>query len=65
MYFFNMNNFFLKIPVEIPKQPSPKKKRKSLLNSIGGVWYVKILCQKLPPLNKRRLIKKKQKRRME
>ena len=59
--FFNMKRLFLKILVELPKQPSPKKIRKSLLHVIGGGWYVKKLGQKLPPLKKRRLSKKSQK----
>ena len=52
---------FQKINVELPNQPSPKEKRKSLLNAIGGGWYVYKLGQKLPPLKKRKLSKRPQK----
>ena len=55
---FNLNKLFQKIPVELPKRPSPKEKIKSLLHAIGGGWYVKKLGQKLPPLKKRKLSKK-------
>ena len=61
MYVFNMNKLFQKIPVELPKQPIPKKKRGSLLHAIGGGWYVNNFGQKIPPLKKGRLIKKSQK----
>ena len=61
MYVFTMIFLFLKISVEFPKQPSPKGKYKSLLNSIEGGWYVKKLVQKLPPLKKRKLSKKSKK----
>ena len=54
-----MKELFQKIPVELPNQPSPKEKRKSLLHSIGGGCYVYKLGQKLPPLKKRRLTNKK------
>ena len=57
MYGFIMKKLMQKIPVELPKQPSPKEKRKSLLHAIGGGWYVNTLCQKLPPLKKSKLIK--------
>ena len=50
-----------KIPVELPKQPSPKEKRQLLLHAIGGGWYVNKLSQKLPPLKKIKLSKKAQK----
>ena len=50
MHVYNMKNLFQKIPVELPKQPSPKENRKSLLHSIGGGWYVKKIGQKLPTL---------------
>ena len=50
-----------KIPVELPKQPISKEKRKSLLHAIGGGWYVKKLGQKLTPLKKSKLSKKSQK----
>ena len=56
-----MKKLFQKIPVEFPKQPSPKVKRECLLLSIEGGWYMKTLGQKLPPLQKRILIKKSQK----
>ena len=58
MYDFNMNKLLQKIPIEIPKQTSPKKKLKSLLHYIGGGCYVNKLGQKIPPLKKRRLNKK-------
>ena len=61
MYVFNMNKLFHKTPVELPKQPNPRKKRKSLLHAIVGGWYVNKLVQKLQPLQKRRLRKKSQK----
>ena len=51
---------FLKISVELPKQPIPKGKNQSLLHAIGCGWYVKKLVQKIPPLNRRRLSKKSQ-----
>ena len=47
-----MEELFLKIPFEVPNQPSPKDKSKSLLHAIEGVWYVEKLGQKLPPLKK-------------
>ena len=53
-----MKTLFLKIPVELPKQPSTKVKNQSLLHAIGDGWYVNKLGQKLPPLNKKRLNKK-------
>ena len=40
MYVLNMEKLFQKIPVEIPKQPSPKKKLFFLLHAIGGGLYV-------------------------
>ena len=61
MHVYNMKNLFQKIQVELPKQPSPKENRESLLHSIGGGWYVKKIGQKLPTLKKRRLSKKQQK----
>ena len=61
MYVFNMKKLFQKIPFGLPKQPSRKEKRKSLLHAIGGGWYVNKLGQKLPPLKKSILIKKNQK----
>ena len=56
-----MNKKIQKIPAELPNQPIPKEKRKSLLHAIGGGWYLKKLGQKLPPLKKRKLSKKAQK----
>ena len=38
MYVFTMNILFLKIPVELPKQPSSKEKHQSLSHGIGGGW---------------------------
>ena len=52
-----MAELFKIIPVKLPNKPSPKEKRKSLLNAIGGGWYVEKLGQKLPPLKKRKLRK--------
>ena len=52
---------FHKILVELPNQPSPKEKLKSLLHAIVGGWYVEKLGQKLPPLKKIKLSKKGQK----
>ena len=56
-----MEYFFQKINVEIPNQPIPKGKRKSLLRAIKGSRYVDKLGQKLPPLKKSKLSKKFQK----
>ena len=56
-----MNNFFQKIQVEFPDQSSPKEKRKSLLHTIVGGWYVNKLGHRLPPLKKSKLSKKSQK----
>ena len=61
MYVFNKRYLFQKIPVELPNQPSPNEKRKSLLLAIGGGQFVKKLGQKLPPLKKSKLSKKSQK----
>ena len=61
IYLFNMNKLYQKISVEITKQPSPKKKQKSLLHAIEGGWYVNKLGKKLPPLKKKRLNKISQK----
>ena len=36
MYLFNMNKLIQKTPVELPKQPSPKEKRESLLHAFSG-----------------------------
>ena len=55
-----MKESFQKILVELPNQPSPKEKLKSLLHAIGCVWYVEKLVQKLTPLQKSKLIKKKE-----
>ena len=55
-----MKKLFLKIPVELPKPYSPKKKHQSLLYAIGGGFYMSELSQKLPPLKKSRLSKKAQ-----
>ena len=64
MYVFNMKKLFQKIPVELSKKPSPKKKRKPLLHAIGGGWYMKKLGKNLPHLKKRRLRKNLKKRRI-
>ena len=56
-----MEELFQKINIELPNQPSPKEKRKLLLHSIGGSWYVEKLGQKLPPLKKSKLSKRSQK----
>ena len=56
-----MEELFQKINVELPNQPSPKEKLDSLLNASGGGWYVEKLDQKLLPLKKRKIKKKKQK----
>ena len=55
-----MGNIFQKIPVELPKQPSPKVKHQSLLHSIGDGWYMNNLSEKLPPQKKRKQSKKAQ-----
>ena len=60
MYTHYMKELFQKIPVELPDQPSPKEKHKSLLHAVGGGWYVEKSVQKLPPLKKRKLSKKKE-----
>ena len=59
MYTHYMKELFQKIPVELSNKSSPKEKRKLLLHTIGGGWYVEKLVQKLPPLNKSKLSKKK------
>ena len=59
-----MEELFHKIPVKITNKPSPKEKLKSLLNAIGGGWYVEKFGQKLPPLKKIKLRKKDKKRRI-
>ena len=41
MYSEAMQELFKKTPVEPPKPLSHRKKRKLLLNSIGGTWYTK------------------------
>ena len=56
-----MKKLFQKIQVELLKQPTPRKKRRSLLYAIGGGRNVNKLGQKLPPPKKRRLSKKFQK----
>ena len=61
LYGFNMNKLFQKISVELPKQRGPKEKRRSLLHTIGGGWYVSKLGHKLTPLKKSKLSKKSQK----
>ena len=55
-----MDKLFQKIPVELTKQPSPKK-TKIVITFYWGGWFVKKLGQKLPPLNRIRLSKKSQK----
>ena len=57
-----MKELFQKILVELPSKPIPKEKHKSLLHAIVGGWYVYKLGKKLPPLKKRKLIKKKKRR---
>ena len=52
-----MKLIFQKTPVELPNQPIPKEKRKSLLHAIGGGWYVDKLGQKVPTSKKRKLSK--------
>ena len=64
MYFIAMKNIFQKIPVELPKPPSPKEKHQSLLYDIGGGWEMKKLSENLQPLNKKKLSKKSQENRM-
>ena len=51
---------FQKIPVELPKPYSPKKKHQSVLHAIGGGWCITKLRQKLPHLNKSKLNKRSQ-----
>ena len=48
----------VKNPVKLPNKPIPKEEPKFLLHAIGGVWYVENFGHKLPPLKKRKLIKK-------
>ena len=57
-----MKQLFQKNPVELPNKPNPKEKRKSLLHAIEGGWYVDKLGQKLPPLKKRKIKKKRARR---
>ena len=64
-YTHYLEELFQNIPVELPNQPSPKEKGKSLLHAIRGGWYVEKLGQKLPPLKKRKLFKKWKKRKIE
>ena len=45
-----MKNLFQKIPVELPKPPSHKKKRQSLLHTFEGGWYMKTFNENIPPL---------------
>ena len=40
MYTNYTEELFHKIPVKFPNKPSTKEKRKQLLHSIGGGWYV-------------------------
>ena len=61
LYANNMDKLFQKIPVELPNQPIPKEKCKSLLHDIGGGWYVEKLGKKILPLKKMKLSKKSQK----
>ena len=44
-----MQDFFKKIPVQIPKPPSHSKKRQLLLNDVGGNWYMKNLARRFQP----------------
>ena len=55
-----MNKKIQKTPVELPKKPSPREKRKSLLYAIGGGWYVNKLGHNLTSLKKSKLRKKSQ-----
>ena len=57
-----MKQLFQKIPVELPKPPSPKEKHQSLLHAIRGGWYILKISEKVPPQKKRKLIKKSQKK---
>ena len=52
-----MEELLKKIPVKLTNKPSPKEKRKLLLHSIRGGWYIKTLGQKIPPLKKSKLSK--------
>ena len=63
MYFGTTKQLFQKIPVEIPKPPSPKEKHQSLLHAIGGGWYMKKINDKIPLIKKRKLSKNHRKRR--
>ena len=62
MYCFAIKTLFRKIPVELPKPPSPKEKHQLLLHDIGDDWYMNKLNEKLPPLHNWKLIKKAQKK---
>ena len=62
MYIFDVEKLLQKISVELPKPPIPKENHQSLLHAIGGGCYMNKLGQKLPPLRKRKLRKKTQKR---
>ena len=59
LYTHYMEELFHKIPVKLPNKTIPKEKRRSLLHNIGGGWYAEKLGQELPPINKRKLSKKK------
>ena len=56
--FFCYENMFQKIPVKLPKPPSPKEKHLLLLHAIGGGWNLNKLSEKLPPETKSKLRKK-------
>ena len=61
LHVHNIEKLFHKTPVELPYQPSPNEKRKSLLYDIGGACYVEKLGQKLPELKRNKSGKKNQK----
>ena len=52
------------MPIELPNKTSTKEKRRSLLHTIGGGWYMDKLGQNLSPLKKSIIIIKNKKRRM-
>ena len=55
---------FQEIPVKLPKPLSLEERRKKVLYYIVGEWYMNKFNDKLPPLNKLKLIKNHKKRRM-
>ena len=47
MYIYAMEKMIMKTPVELPKPSSPKEEHQSLLNDVGGGWYMNKLSHNL------------------